>query len=224
MHQGAAGGGGVQDPGRRRRGTLRAGPHGDRCQCGRQVGVHAAGRGRGGRPAEVPDADALLGDDDRVGAERPVGYPGGAHPQHGQQDLIQRAVGEVGFRGLRQDRPVGHPGHQCRVPAGPELAGGEHVGHQDAGAFGHQGEIGLVLDLLQAVQDQGGSRIPVDGKAPHFGQHAGIGRVAAVDRQLDLAARRIPADEPLDSPDLAGRPRDIADRDLQVRDPVRDLR
>ena len=61
----------------------------------------------------------------------------------------------------------------------------EHVRHEDAGPLGHQREVGLVLDLLQAVHDESGSRIPVDGKTPQFGQHPGVGGVPAVDRQLD---------------------------------------
>jgi hypothetical protein len=153
-----------------------------------------------------------------------VGEPGVAQPQHRQQDLIQGAVSKAGAVGLRQGMTGGHPGDERRVVAGSEPAGGEHVGHEDSGAPGHQREVGLVLDLLQAIHDQGGPRVPVDGKSPQFGQHAGVGRVPAVDRQLDRLARRVLAGELLDAPDLAGSPGDIPDRDVQVRDPRGDLR
>ena len=123
VHQGGAGGIGVEHPGGRRGGALGPGPHGHRAQRGRQVAVQAAGRGRGGRAPEVPDADAPVGHDDGVAAERSVGDAGVAQPHHGQQDLIQGGVGEAGAVGLRQGRAVRHPGDQRRVPAGPEPAG-----------------------------------------------------------------------------------------------------
>ena len=124
----------------------------------------------------------VIGHDDGVAAKHPVGDAGCPQPQHGQQDLIQCAVSEAGAVGLRQGRAIGHPAHQRRIPAGSELAGGEHVGHEDAGAPGHQGEVGLVLNLLQAVQDQGGARIAVHAEPPQFRQHPGVGCVTAVDR------------------------------------------
>jgi hypothetical protein len=135
-----------------------------------------------GAEAEAPQADALIGYDDGVAAKRPVGDAGCSQPQHGQQDLIQGAVSEADAVGLRQGRAIGHPAHQRRITAGPELAGGEHVGHEHASPPGHQGEVGLVLNLLQAVQDQGGARIPVHAEPPQFRQHPGVGCVPAVDR------------------------------------------
>jgi hypothetical protein len=100
VHQGGVGGIGVEHPGGRRSGALGPRPHGHRAQRGRQVAVQAAGRGRGGRAPEVPDADAPVGHDDGVAAERSVGDAGLAQLQHGQQDLIQDGVGEVGAVGL----------------------------------------------------------------------------------------------------------------------------
>jgi len=90
VHQGAAGGAGLEHPRRHRGGTLSARADGHRGQRCRHVSVEAAGRGRGGRVAEVPDADALVGHDDGVAAERPVGDTGLAQPQpqHGQQGLL----------------------------------------------------------------------------------------------------------------------------------------
>jgi hypothetical protein len=148
--------------------ALGARPHRHGGQRGHQVGVKAPGRSRGGRATEVPDTGVLTGHDDGVAAERPVRDAGFAQPQHGQQDLIQGAVGEGRTVGLGQGRAVGHPGDQRRIVAGPEPAGGEHVGHQHPGALGHQGEVGLVLDLLQAIHDEGGARIPVHAEPPQF--------------------------------------------------------
>ena len=81
-----------------------------------------------------------------------------------------------------------------------------------------------MLDLLQAVQDQGGPGVPVHTEPPQFGQQPGVGRVPAVDRQLDRAARRVTSGELLDPPDLAGRPGYGRDRDIKVGDPLGDLR
>src|SRR5271165_164568 len=92
------------------------------------------------------------------------------------------------------------------------------------GSPGDQGEVGLVLDLLQAIQDQGGARIPVDDKTPQFRHHPVVGRVTAVDRQLDRLAHRAMAGELLHPPDLPGCPGDVPDRDVQVGDPLGDLR
>ena len=80
-----------------------------------------------------------------------------------------------------------------------------------------------MLDLLQAVHDEGGPGVPVHTEPPQLGQHPGVGRVTAVDRQLDRPARRVTAGELLDPPDLAGRPGDIGHLDVQVRDPFGDL-
>ena len=85
VHQGAAGGVRIEDPGGRRGRALGARPHGHRGQRGGQVGVQAAAGGRRGGAAEVPEADALTGHDDRFAAERAVGDPGRSQPQHGQQ-------------------------------------------------------------------------------------------------------------------------------------------
>ena len=95
VHQRGAGGIGVEHPSGRRGGALGPGPHGHRAQRGRQVAVQAAGRGRGGRAPEVPDADAPVGHDDAVTAERSVGDAGVPQPHHGQQDLNQGGVGEA---------------------------------------------------------------------------------------------------------------------------------
>ena len=164
VHQGGAGGADIEHPGGRRAGALGACPDSHRPQYCGQVAVQATGRGRGGRAPEAPDIDALIGHDDGVAAERPVGDAGVAEPQHGQQNLIQGTVSEVG--GLRQRQAVRHPGDQRRVPAGPEPAGGEHLRHPNPGAPGDQSEVGLVLDLLQAIQDQGGPRVPVQAEPP----------------------------------------------------------
>ena len=225
VHQGSAGGIGLEHAGSGCGGALGARPHDHRAQRGRQVAVQAVGRGRGGRAPKVPDADAAVGHDDGVTAERPVGDAGLPQPQHGQQDLIQGSVGEAGAVSLRPGpRSSGSLGNERGVPAGPEPAGGEHVGDQDPGASGHEREVGLVLDLLQPVEDEGRPGIPVQAEPPQFRQHPGIGRVTAVDRQLDRLACLITAGELLDPPDLARGPGNIPRRQAQVRDPLGDLR
>ena len=89
-----------------------------------------------------------------------------AQPQDGQQNLVQDAVSKAGAVSLRQGRTSGHPGDERRVVAGSEPAGREHIGHEDSGTPSHQREVGLVLNLLQAIQDQGGPRIAVDERSP----------------------------------------------------------
>ena len=153
-----------------------------------------------------------------------MGDPGRPQPQHGAQDLIQGSVIEAGAVGLRQGRAVRHPGDQRGVVAGPEPAGGEHVRHRHPGPPGHQGEVGLVLDLLQAIQDQGGPRIPVHAEPPHLREQPGVGRVPAIDRQLDPVARRVTAGELLHPPHLAGCQGNVPHRDVEVGDPLGDLR
>ena len=81
-----------------------------------------------------------------------------------------------------------------------------------------------MFDLLQAIHDEGGARIPVHAESPQFRLHPGVGRVTAVDRQLDRLACGVTAGELLHPPDLAGRPCYIHYRDMQVRDPLGDLR
>ena len=81
-----------------------------------------------------------------------------------------------------------------------------------------------MLDLLQPVEDERRPGIPVEAEPPQFRQHPGIGRVTAVDRQLDRLACLITAGELLDPPDLARGPGDVPRRHAQVRDPLGDLR
>ena len=79
-----------------------------------------------------------------------------AEPEHGPQELVQRCVRQDGVVGLGQSLAVRQPGHQRSVPAGPEPAHGEHLGHGGTGAPRHQGEKRLVLDLLQTIKNEGG--------------------------------------------------------------------
>jgi hypothetical protein len=79
-----------------------------------------------------------------------------AQPEHGPQELVQSSVRQDGVVGLGQSSADRQPGHQRSVPAGPEPAHGEHLGHQDTGAPRHQGEKCLVLNLLQTIKNEGG--------------------------------------------------------------------
>jgi hypothetical protein len=85
-----------------------------------------------------------------------VGDAGLTQPEHGPQELIKSCVRQDSIIGLGQSSAGRQPGHQRSVPAGPEPAHGEHLGHQDAGAPRHQGEKRLVLDLLQTIENEGG--------------------------------------------------------------------
>ena len=80
-----------------------------------------------------------------------------------------------------------------------------------------------MLDLLQAIEDEGGARVPVQAEPPQFGQQPGVRCVPAVDRQLDRGTGRIMAGELLDSPHLVRGPGHARDGDFQVRDPLGDL-
>jgi len=42
-----------------------------------------------------------------------------------------------------------------------------------------------VLDLKQTIKDERGPRIPVEAEPPQLRQQPGVGRVTAIDRQLD---------------------------------------
>ncbi len=89
-----------------------------------------------------------------------------AKAQHGVQNLVEGGVGDRGRIGLRQARAVREPGHQGRVPARPEPAGGQHLRHQHAGPSRRQDEVRLVLHLEETVEDQGGTRVAVEAEPP----------------------------------------------------------
>ncbi len=61
----------------------------------------------------------------------------------------------------------------------------QHVRRPRPGVAGGQGQVGLVLDLLQPGQQQRGARVPVPEEPPDLGQQLGVGGVAAVHRHLD---------------------------------------
>ena len=106
-------------------------------------------------------------------------------------------LGEGSGRALRR------PGHQQGVVGGPGRTGRQHRRHPGPGPGGHQGQIGLVLDLLATGQGQGGSGVAVEEEPGRLGQQLGVGGVPAVDRHVDLARRR-PTGEPADAPLLVG--------------------
>src|ERR1700683_3061437 len=101
----------------------------------------------------------------------------------------------------------------------PAPAYGEPCWHQRAGPGRHERHVRLVLDLLNAVEDERGPGVPVEAEAPQLGQHTGIRGVAPIHGQLDCVAVWIAPGEPLHSPDLMRGAHDVGDRDVEVGDP-----
>ena len=98
---------------------------------------------------------------------------------------------------------IRRPGDQSGVMGRAGGARGQHRRHPGPGPVGHQGQVGLVLDLLAAGKGQGRARIAVEEEAGRLGQQLGVGCIPPVDRHVDLASRR-PAGEPTHAPLLIG--------------------
>ena len=84
--------------------------------------------------------------------------------------------------------PGRRPGHEERVVGRSGRAGGQHRRHPGPGPVGHQGQIGLVLDLLAPGQGQGRAGVPVEEETDRLGQQLGVGCVTPVHRDVDRAA------------------------------------
>jgi hypothetical protein len=178
-------------------GQHRGGGH----RCG-QVPVGAPGR-RGGRgAAEVTQARAVRGGDDGLRAERAVREAGRAQRQHRGEELGDELVADVIGPQVGQPRPGRQPGDQDGVAARPALAGRDHFGHQHAGLGGQQGQVGLVLDLLQPVDHQRGPGVAVHAEPPHLVQPLRVGSIAAVHGEFQRAALLVLAGESLHAPRL----------------------
>ena len=87
-----------------------------------------------------------------------------------------------------------------------------------------EGQVGLVLHLLQPVEDERGPRVAVDAEPPDFAQPLGVGGVASVDRQLNRVALGIGAGEGGHAPFLVGRGTQPVHLDLKVAYGRRHLR
>ncbi len=77
-------------------------------------------------------------------------------PEHGQEQLVESSVGQTILVGLRQSWAIGQPGYQRGIAPGPEPADGQHLGHLKTGAPCHESQIGLMLDLLQTIENERG--------------------------------------------------------------------
>ena len=100
---------------------------------------------------------------------------------------------------LRQPAARRGSGDQQRVAGRSGRTGRQHLGHPGPGPVGHQGQVGLVLDLLATGQRQGRSGVPVEQVAGRLGQQLGVRGVPPVHRDVD----RRPVDEaaePADTP------------------------
>ena len=86
-----------------------------------------------------------------------MGDAGPAQPELRFQDLVESVVGNsCGIR-CRKNCSNGEPADDHRVPAWPEPANGEHFWDKYAGPFRHERQVRLVLDLLDAIEDESGS-------------------------------------------------------------------
>jgi hypothetical protein len=111
-------------------------------------------------------------------------------PPQGQQlpvQLIQQGVADLSWVGVGQRGPGGQPESQERVAGWPGGAGLEDLRHGHARPGGPQGEVGLVLDLLQPGDGQLRPGIAVQHEPARLGQQPRIGRIPAVDLDADTA-------------------------------------
>ena len=88
----------------------------------------------------------------------------------------------------RESLAIRGAGNQECVVSRPGRSRRQHRRHPGPGPAGHQGHIGLVLDLLASGQGQGRTGVPVEEEPDRLGQQLGIGGVPPVDRHVDLIA------------------------------------
>ena len=145
--------------------------------------VPRRGSRRRGAP-EVTEQRPVRGRHHGRRAERPVRDSRAAQGEHGAQVLVHQVVADVLGPQLAQRPPLGQSGHERRVVARAAAARRHHLGHPHAGVIGQEGEVGLVLDLLEPVEHEGGARVAVDAEAPDLAQPLRVGGVPAVDGEL----------------------------------------
>ena len=109
-----------------------------------------------------------------------MGDPGLAQGEHGAEEGVQR-WSLASPRQLAQAGYRRRPDDECGIVARTTEAGHQHVRRRHPGALGQQGHVGLVLDLLDPRERQGGSRVPVEDEAAGLGEQLGVGGVTAVE-------------------------------------------
>ncbi len=118
---------------------------------------------------------------------RSVGDAGLAQAIHGREQGVEGGGGQVVGAEVSHLPARGRMGHEHGVAGLGALARHHHLAGAGAGAGGQQGEIGLVLHLLQAVHGQARAGVSVPGEAPRPAQGLGIGGIASVEGDLDRA-------------------------------------
>ena len=129
-----------------------------------------------------------------------MGHIGSAELEHRREHGVEHGVGHVARLELAK-RPAGRRlGHQQGVAGGTADTRGDDPRSADAQMPGHQREVGLVLDLLEPGQLQGGPRVAIDEEPPDLGQPLGAGGVASVHRHVEvgpaLTSARVPGHPP----------------------------
>ena len=175
---------GLQAPGRGIGRSFGADRHRRDRQGPGQVAVELIGRGARRGVAEVRHHDGLGGrvDQQRVPADRAVRDAGPPQNQQLPVQVIQGGVADLGGIRVGQRHPRRQPADQQRVLGRPGRPGLGDLRHGDAGLAGPQGEVGLVLDLLQPGEHQARTRVTVEHEPARLGEQLGVGRIPAVDQ------------------------------------------
>ena len=138
----------------------------------------------------------------RVG--RPPWVPGGPRGRApSRHPASRRRPGHRVGANADRGRPGGGRVTNTAFPGRAGRTGGQHHRHPGPGPIGHQGQVGLVLDLLAPGERQGRSRVTVEQEADRLGQQLGVRGVPPVDRDIDRGALDHPS-EATDAPLLLG--------------------
>ena len=104
------------------------------------------------------------------GLERAVRDPGLAEQQHGTEKAVEVVIADRVPFYLRESGPFGQPCDEGGVVGRSAPPGRHDLGDLRTGVARQEGQVRLVLHLLQAVEDERGPRVPIDAEAPHLAQ------------------------------------------------------
>ena len=150
--------------------------------------------------------------------------PGLAEEEHRAEKAVDVVIADIVSFQFGESAPVGQTSDERGVVGRSAPPGRHNLRDPRAGMRRQEGEIGLVLHLLQPVEHERGSGVAVDAEPPQLSQPLGVGGVASVDRELNRVTPGVGAGERRHPPFLAGRGAETVHLDLQVAHGISHLR
>ena len=159
------------------------------------------------------------------GLSAPCEIPALRRTSTAAEEAVDLVIADVVSRQLGEPVALGQAGDERGVVGRTAPPGRHDLGDPRAGVSGQEGQVGLVLHLLEPVEDERRPRVAVDAEAPYLAQPLRVGGVAPVDGQFERCrpSASVPANDATPH-SWCGRGAQPVHLDLQVAHGVGHLR